>query len=887
MDLFETSIEKDFLIENVLKKVFGYEGTESPFADFMSIYASGILALAGVLLIFNIIHSTLQTANAGMLARDVKSGSIIRWVVGLALLIPLPPNNFGLGVQGVVWLSAQGIHLANKAYENFDLSTTLSTNDIGFNSNFNNQLLSIVKTATSSHLCVMSAAEANQLASNGRAMNFAFKSSQQGNVINYRFGDFNSNAPQHQQLCGSLSVSYPADVKKNTISQATDKLISWADSKLINDVEIQNGLKKAHIVATNTLIAEDSSKIAKLLKSESSAEQVAQAIEKALLDYKNKVFDTFKALPIFNKEVENKMKESGIAGAGSWFFKITTISQQVSRAVNNLPEIKALKTADEFEKSCKWYNFAGTNCKNAEALNNISPTILAEQLKADTKLKEVFNYLAANSTDKQIAAASSQSKEGKAEDDFLNLFKPISSVDFNRLSYIDSTTNSSKGNALIRIQSIGQDIAIAVQAVILGMIGFSWTGIVAAVAIVAMPFLLSLLLPALALAFYLPLKVFIVWTGALAGWIVSVVLAIFGVPLWLLTHLTPNQDGVIGKTGQGYLLILEIFLKPVLLFAGFLSSIYLLDTFASLLNSFFGFAIESIFAETSSFLYVLYLISIFAIYYSTLHHLLKLLFNLITEIPDSLFQWIGSNVNKVMSSYGHQLDENVDRSQGQISAHSVGALGQVSNGITSLFNKSKVNTDSKQKQLKEKMANDVPLTQNSAEKSPFDSTALKQKEPNKKSKYFNNLDKNSKIESYNASKIDSYKDSYIAKNQKTDYADFNRSTSAKSNSAQQQSNDKKQTENVKQAQSAFKQTNVEQAQTAQHYFNNVDTAQNKIVEQKQERATVQQVPKISAEERESREIAAAQRDLSSGKQLTTRQQERIDRLKKAGKLKTG
>lgn len=719
MDIFKPEVVKnDFLIENILKPIFSYQSNDvSPYAQIFSIFSMSILVVAAVLLIVSFVQKTMNTASTGTL-KEIQATTILRWLIGLVLLLPMPPSNFSLGVQGVVWLAGQGVNLANVAYEKFDLNTTLTNKDLSYNTNYNNQLLSVLKTAVSSHLCINSAAENVGIYSNGSKPAFAVKSkSYKTDQVVYNFGDFGSKYIQDQSICGSLTISYPTEAKNRALTaEQSSQLIQWADQSLVNDTELKNSLKQSHVQAMNNLVSVDAANIAKSIKT-ASTEQLSSMIENALKNYNNTIKATFNNLAIFNKEASNKMKENGIAAAGAWFFKVSLINQHVNKALNNLPAVNSMKTSTDNEKNCSWYNFLGTNCSNAKKLAEYSTQISADQKIFDLKFTDSLKHLSANSADKKIATAAAQDKKSNAESDFLDLFKPITSLDFNRLNYIDQTTKN-VGNPLVKIQSIGQDIATAVQAIILGLVGFSWTGLVTAVAVVVTPFLLGLLIPALALAFYVPLLPFITWLGALVGWVVMLALSIFGVPLWLLAHLIPDQQGLIGRTGQGYMLILELFLKPVLLFAGYLSALFLLNPVMLLLNSFFGFAAESIFDETSSFLYVLYLISIFAIYFVIVNQLLKLLLNLMTEIPDSLFSWLGTNLNKTLSTYGHQLDERSSHATGTVLAHSVAGLGQLSNGLNSLFKKSHIDNNKEQKELekfKKTDGQDLDLIKKSAD----------------------------------------------------------------------------------------------------------------------------------------------------------------------------
>ncbi|MFC0977378.1 hypothetical protein ACFGYE_10775, partial [Pasteurella multocida] len=92
--------------------------------------------------------------------------------------------------------------------------------------------------------------------------------------------------------------------------------------------------------------------------------------------------------------------------------------------------------------------------------------------------------------------------------------------------------------------------------------------------------------------------------------------------------------------------------------------------------------------------------------------------NLMTEIPDSLFSWLGTNLNKTLSNYGHQLDERSSQAQGTVLAHSVAGLGQISNGLNSLFKKSHTDNNKEQKELekfKKTDGQDLDLIKKSAD----------------------------------------------------------------------------------------------------------------------------------------------------------------------------
>ncbi|MEH8088739.1 hypothetical protein P9092_11165, partial [Gallibacterium anatis] len=82
-------------------------------------------------------------------------------------------------------------------------------------------------------------------------------------------------------------------------------------------------------------------------------------------------------------------------------------------------------------------------------------------------------------------------------------------------------------------------------------------------------------------------------------------------------------------------------------------------------------------------------ISIMIIYCSVLITSLKLVFNLITEIPDNIFKWLGTNLNENLSNYAHNLDEKSDVRVRTATAHTTAAAGHLVNAANTSVTKVK------------------------------------------------------------------------------------------------------------------------------------------------------------------------------------------------------
>lgn len=75
-----------------------------------------------------------------------------------------------------------------------------------------------------------------------------------------------------------------------------------------------------------------------------------------------------------------------------------------------------------------------------------------------------------------------------------------------------------------------------------------------------------------------------VWSGY---WLVNSCrrISLLG-PLWMVAHLAPDQDGVVGKMGQGYMLVLSLFLRPVLMVIGFVAALSLMTPCLMFINAY-------------------------------------------------------------------------------------------------------------------------------------------------------------------------------------------------------------------------------------------------------------------------------------------------------------
>ncbi|USO04240.1 MAG: DotA/TraY family protein [Rhodospirillales bacterium] len=97
------------------------------------------------------------------------------------------------------------------------------------------------------------------------------------------------------------------------------------------------------------------------------------------------------------------------------------------------------------------------------------------------------------------------------------------------------------------------------------------------------------------LYYILPFLPFIYFFFAVGAWVKTIFEAMVGAPLWALAHLRIDGDGLPGKSAaNGYLLIFEIFVRPILTVFGLIGGMAIFTAMAVILHDLFAFVVYNI-----------------------------------------------------------------------------------------------------------------------------------------------------------------------------------------------------------------------------------------------------------------------------------------------------
>lgn len=188
-----------------------------------------------------------------------------------------------------------------------------------------------------------------------------------------------------------------------------------------------------------------------------------------------------------------------------------------------------------------------------------------------------------------------------------------------------------------------------------GLAGGFTAGVLEAIKILSGPILglMGLLLIAsFTLSYYLPALPWILWTGAIIGWLILVVESLCAAPFWAVGIMVPEGEGMTGQHGrQGVMLLLGILARPVLMLMGFFAAMVIMKVIGQFIGSsfliFYGSAttdrLPSIFALAA------HTVILTGVLVVSSHKI----FGLITYLPENVIRWIGGG----QSSLGESNDE--------------------------------------------------------------------------------------------------------------------------------------------------------------------------------------------------------------------------------------
>lgn len=198
-------------------------------------------------------------------------------------------------------------------------------------------------------------------------------------------------------------------------------------------------------------------------------------------------------------------------------------------------------------------------------------------------------------------------------------------------------------------------------------------------------------------AYIVPAMPFLIWLAAIVGWVVLCLEAVIAAPLWLIGHAMPEGAGFAGQHGRtGYMLILSILVRPLLLVISMFLAMIIMQATGSLIEPLFVPFTYSMntFSGWGSGLGITGNIFLFFILTGTIVLFTWKIFELVTQIPDRLIRWVGQNIQNLGDEGRTAMANNVIGST-KAQSQKMGNLAGGISGIKSINRPSGKGGDSK------------------------------------------------------------------------------------------------------------------------------------------------------------------------------------------------
>lgn len=385
---------------------------------------------------------------------------------------------------------------------------------------------------------------------------------------------------------------------------------------------------------------------------------------------------------------DEKLRGYGWAGAGVWYNKLAQVNGVLVAAVDAMPVPRLMPQVMEDVKKYKSNN---SNSGKIDPESMYTPDVadgkfmglegLEDPAVAKT-LNEVYKDWLADGGIRTDAMASHIKTTGNAVIDFINLifgtsglFDMCRNTDIHPLAQL---SNVGKGLVEHSIKNFGASLGFGIGSILFPHVGPALSAISSFLVSIGMIGLVA----GFILFYIIPFLPFLYFFLAVGEWVKGLFEAMVGVPLWALAHLRIDGEGLPGDAAvDGYYLILEVFLRPIMIIFGLLASLSIFAAMVRVLNEIFYLAVSNLSGfnpETASacgsgpsaspsvgsmewfrgpvdefFFTVVYAIVVYMIGMSC--------FKLIDLIPDNILRWLGTGAKSFGQGVGDQTEGFVDR----------------------------------------------------------------------------------------------------------------------------------------------------------------------------------------------------------------------------------
>ena len=646
----EAAKKADDRSRQALESIFG-EVVNNPFSEFATsdtlvssvfkVFNVCLLVVAAFFAGYLLIKKLTQTAHDGNVFDQQKNTlwMPIRTVIGVAFIVPTA-NGWSLSQLVMLWAaSLMGIGIANMgsdaALEAFGKGTSMVIQPTAPSTR------ALANALYENNLCMHSinAGITAAQASNALVTNFSFvqqQSTSEGNGFLLKSDDYS---------CGGAELPYSKlfyQVPSNFITLPVTTLYEEHLSALKS---MQQTISTSAKEFVNSYITNQGGGNAQL-------PDVQLVINRAAAEYEKTINTALKSrvgnLEQLKIKINDSIKDAGWMTLGAWYQTMamanTKLNNDVATKASTFsPSIEDGSNVALYENILIAYR---AQKSNSTAVNTIGSIREKNGSNTSSDANSLFAYIF---------------------DGFgTNLLGTIIDID-----YGSGVENSNQFNPIIKMKNIGDYMMVGAEAALGAYVGlhiaksvtsgFSLVGIVSAgvnfftsskdtlvgafdaISPMFLFLVMTLLVFGVMLSTYIPMVPYIIWFGAVINWIVIVGEAVVAAPLWAMTHLGSEGEGVGQKTGYGYIFLLNVMLRPILMVIGFFLGGSIVIAGGTFLNETFISAVTN--SQYDSMTGLFSILGFLALYTSLSLNLIHTSFNLIYIVPDQVINWVGGHIS--------------------------------------------------------------------------------------------------------------------------------------------------------------------------------------------------------------------------------------------------
>jgi len=196
------------------------------------------------------------------------------------------------------------------------------------------------------------------------------------------------------------------------------------------------------------------------------------------------------------------------------------------------------------------------------------------------------------------------------------------------------------------------------------------------------------------LAYLVPLLPFVYFFFSVASWVKVLFEAVIAMPLWAIGHMRIDGEGIMGRAAkEGYIMLLEIFLRPILVIVGLVASVILFAAQVQVLHEIWDLVTQNIYTghgpdastgtaaldDTVDALRNSIDMFFYMIMYAIIVYMIGLAsFKMIDLVPNNILRWMNAS-SSVFQEYEEDVGGSLLRNTYQKTQNMMGNLSSSAN----------------------------------------------------------------------------------------------------------------------------------------------------------------------------------------------------------------